>query len=154
MATVEQIAAIVEAVLTARGGRADGGGGERGGSKRALDQRNFRRIQTFTGGEAAWKDWAFQFRAALRGADRDMAAILDWVERAPDNIITYDVAAQFVEDQTDESKSAELYDVLCGILAGEGLTILRSLSDMDGFIAWKRLYQRFNPTNPAKALAR
>ena len=39
------------------------------------------------------------------------------------------------------------------MVTGEGLAIIRGVPDMNGFIAWKRMYSRFNPTTPAKAIA-
>jgi hypothetical protein len=78
MATVEQIAAIVEAVMAAK----TTGTATTSRTRKTLDERQFRRLTQFSGGEVAWKDWAFQFRAALRGADRNVAEVIDWIERA------------------------------------------------------------------------
>jgi hypothetical protein len=38
-------------------------------------------------------------------------------------------------------------------MSGEGMTVLRSEIEMNGFMAWKILYHRYNPITPARALA-
>ena len=48
--------------------------------------------------------------------------------------------------------SAELYDVLCQVVSGEAMTILRSVEDCRGFVAWQKLYQKFNPKTVARAI--
>ena len=152
MATVEQIAAIVAAVMNARaGGARDDAPAAR--ARKTLDERQFRRLNQFSGGEANWKDWAFQFRAATRAADRGVSEVLEWIERADDSITTGELDDQYVDEQRMEAWADELYDILCGVLSGEALAIIRGVPDMNGFIAWKKLYGRFNPTTPAKALA-
>ena len=151
MATVEQITAIIEAVMrSARGGGNLGGGGRR---TKTLDERHFRRMAVFQGDDRSWRDWSFQFRAALRGADRDLLEVLKWVEMAPNDTKADDVETQFLDDYEVERWGAELYDVLCALVGGEALTIVRAESGMNGFMAWKSLYRRYNPITPAKALA-
>ena len=41
--------------------------------------------------------------------------------------------------------SAELYDVLCQVVSGEAMTILRSVEDCRGFVAWQKLRHKLNP---------
>ena len=48
--------------------------------------------------------------------------------------------------------SAELCDVLCQVVSGEAMTILRSVEDCRGFVAWQKLYQKFNPKTVARAI--
>ena len=143
------IAAAVQAALQSRGPQDDLGDRP---SRRSLDERFFRRVKAFSGGEAEWKDWAFQFRAAIRGANRAAARILEWVERAAETVSQEDVETQFVEEDV-EKLNAELYDVLCTVVEGEPLTIVRGVTSMSGFVAWRKLYGRYNPTTPARALA-
>ena len=123
-----------------------------GHTRKVLDERQFRRMNAFSGGETNWKDWAFQFRAATRGADRRIVAVLEWIERSDDNVTVGELSDQFVDEPELEQWSDELYDILCSVLNGESLAIIRGVPDMNGFMAWKRLYARFNPTTPAKAL--
>ena len=79
--------------------------------------------------------------------------MLEWIERADDTVTAGEVSDQFVDEQHLEDWADELYGILCGVLGGEGLAIIRGVPDMNGFMAWKKLYARFNPTTPAKALA-
>ena len=48
--------------------------------------------------------------------------------------------------------SAELYDVLCQVVSGEAMTILRSVEDCRDFVAWQKLHQKFNPKTVAMAI--
>ena len=40
--------------------------------------------------------------------------------------------------QEMESRSGELYDILCQLCKGEALGVIRSTKDMRGFEAWQR----------------
>ncbi len=152
MATVEQITAIVEAILGARaGGRGDDPSSAR--HRKTLDERQFRRLTQFNGGEVDWKDWAFQFRAATRACDRGVMEVIEWVEKAEDSLTVGELEDQYVDESTLDGWADELYDILCGVLGGEALSVIRGVPNMNGFMAWKKLYGRFNPTTPAKALA-
>ena len=152
MASAEDIAAIVAAVL--REMKKDGGGNAGGQGRRVIDERNFRRVDKFGGDEKGWKDWSFQVKAALRGTSKIAAEVINWVERATGEITEEDVETQFVEEgDVIEKLGAELYDLLCSITGGEALTIVRAAVDMNGFLAWMALHRRYSPVTPARALA-
>ena len=57
------------------------------------------------------------------------------------------------EKEVLDQWGAEFYDLLCSLTSGEALTIVRAETSMNGFLAWNGLYKRFNPIEPAKALA-
>ena len=119
-----------------------------------LDEHHFRRMVVFQGEDRGWRDWSFQFRAALRGAEREfLVVVLKWVETASNDTKEDDLETQFLDEYDVERWGAELYDVLCSLTGGETLTIVRAESGMNGFMAWKSLYKRHNPITPAKALA-
>ncbi len=52
-----------------------------------------------------------------------------------------------------DADGTELFDILVGLTAGEAMTIVRGTDEMNGYLAWKRLCERFNPNTTAKALA-
>ena len=56
-------------------------------------------------------------------------------------------------DSEVESNGAELFDLLVSLTSGEAITVVKGTEDMNGFVARKRLSERFNPNTPAKALA-
>jgi hypothetical protein len=152
MATPEDIAKIVAAVIREM---EKGGGGRGGGGRKRLDERHFRRIEKFTGDEKCWRDWHFQMRAAVRGADRQAAEILEMVEKQED-VTAGDIEDKFMEDDVDEkihALAAEMYDLLCAVTGGEAMTVVRGEVGMNGFMAWKSLYNRYSPMTPARTLA-
>ncbi len=84
MATVEQIAAIVEAILKSTGGGGMGGGRER--RNWTMDERHSRRMTVLSGDDHACRDWSFQLRPAIRGTERGVFGVISWVELAPSEI--------------------------------------------------------------------
>ena len=48
--------------------------------------------------------------------------------------------------------SAGLYAMLSSLTTGEAMTVVRGVSGGDGWEAWSRLVNRFDPRTPAKAL--
>ena len=114
MATIEQIIAIVEAVL-----RGAGGGRGGGGPRKVLDERHFRRMATFGGDDRQWRDWSFQFRAALRGANKDFADVLVWIESATGTVTDEEIDKNSVEEkEVLDQWGAEFYDLLCSLTSG------------------------------------
>ncbi len=57
-----------------------------------------------------------------------------------------------VDSEADPGGS-ELFDMLVWLAAGKTLTVVRGTQEMNGYLAWKRLCERFNPNTPPKALA-
>ena len=47
---------------------------------------------------------------------------------------------------------AELYAVLSSVTMGEAMTVVRAVANGNGWEAWSRLVNRFDPRTPAKAL--
>ena len=47
-------------------------------------------------------------------------------------------------------QSAEPYSLLCELLEGDALTILRSVGSPRGLRAWQLVYQKYNPRTMAK----
>jgi hypothetical protein len=151
MATAEDIATVVAAVLQQlEMKRPETVGG--GGGRRALDERHFRRVDKFDGTEKQWKDWCFQLKAAVRATDRTVMKIMEHVEREKEDMSAEDLDVHFVDDGA-ERLGSELYDLLCSITSGEAMTIVRGETSMNGFIAWRRIYQRYAPSTPARTLS-
>ena len=95
-------------------------------------------MTVFQGEDRGWRDWSFQFRAALRGAERELLEVLKWIEMASHETKTDDIETQILDDYDVEGWGAELYDVLCSLTGGEALTIVRAENGMNGFMAWKK----------------
>ena len=63
-------------------------------------------------------------------------------------------AVEAKEDEIDEDqdlpdelkpRSAELCDILCERCDGEALMIVRQVHEMEGVLAWQKLFQKYNP---------
>ena len=152
--SVQDVAAIVAAVLRELG-KGGGKGGGHGGGRRTLDEKYFRRMDQFSGDATRWKDWNFQFKAAVRSASRTALDAMTWTERAGEDVKTDDIETQFLDegDVPIDILSGELYDVLCSITSGEAMTVVRTVEDMSGFMAWRALCKRYSPVTPARALS-
>ena len=48
--------------------------------------------------------------------------------------------------------AGELYDILCLSLKGGPLILVQAVTSMNGFEAWGRIYRRYIPVTPARAL--
>ena len=48
--------------------------------------------------------------------------------------------------------SGELYNILSQHCTGEALTIVRSVTTFEGFVAWQRLHKKFSPKTMARAI--
>ena len=122
-----------------------GGGGHKG-----FNERHFRRVDKFDG-KSSWSDWCFTFKAAARSADKLVVEMMEWMEKQAtpkqEELDTH------VVDIGVDADGVDLFDTLVALTSGEALTIVRGTENMNGFFAWKRLMERFNPNTPAKALA-
>ena len=146
--TMDDLKVLVEvAVKAALEAKGDGGGKDRGNR---LDERHFRRVDKYGGGPG-WKDFAFQFRTAVGAASSKIRAILDDIIKSGKDP---DWDAIFVEWKTEEMDTAgqELYAVLSSVVTGEAMMVVRGVPSGNGWEAWSRLFNRFDPRTPAKAL--
>ena len=152
MATAEEIAQLigrtVQAVLAGIQGTSLGGSKS---NRRVLDAKGVARVESFGGKEAQWKEWAFQFRVAIKAMEGTVAEIMSKVETDEDGHKLEDLELE--HSSLEVTKAAgELYDLLCLCLRGDPLVLVQGVTSMNGFEAWGRLYRSFNPVTPARAL--
>jgi hypothetical protein len=121
-----------------------------GFKKKRLDPKHMK-LNDFSGMHADWSDWAFSFRRAIRGADVEVYDLMEKVERA-----TADFDEQSLNEFTENGDvgrvSGELYDILCTVLKGEALSLIRTIDECQGFRAWHKLYIKYNPKTMARAI--
>ena len=70
--------------------------------------------------------------------------------------VTSEQIALELEDETEkrvDDTKAELFSALRSLTAREANKLVRSCEDTNGYTAWKRLYDRFNPKTPASLRA-
>ena len=78
MATMDELVKVLTEVLA----KATGGGD--GGRRKAIEEKQFKRLDSFKGGSMEWNDWSFQAKTALRSIDNNFAEYLDLVEKQTD----------------------------------------------------------------------
>ena len=108
-------------------------------------------METFSGNKDGWSDWDFVFKATTRSACHSVFQILDWVERQEVLVSEEALNSKFMDVNTDKA-SGELFDILVSLCKGEALTIVRSETDMQGFIAWQKLHLEYTPRTMARAM--
>ena len=120
-----------------------------GGTKR-INEKAFKRVRDFSGDN--WKEWAFQFKVAMKNTSYDAYKLMNVVER---NSTEVNLASLHeIEVDTDVTSIAtEIFEVLALMAKGEAFTVVRGVADMNGLEAWRRLVAKYSPTTPATALA-
>ena len=128
-------------------------------NKKTLDHHFQKKIGKFDATAKGWSDWRFQVRMAAGAADTKIVEVLNLVEKLDEELTTITRAEWEKEHELLSEKgfhlkrwSAELYEALALSSAGESLTLVRSVGELDGFEAWRKLNSYFNPTTPARAL--
>ena len=155
MASAEELAQLIEqivrAVLAGMNGGPAHSSTNAGPHRRVLEPKGVSRVDTFIGKEAHWKEWAFQFRVAIKAMESRASEIMAKVETQENAHVLEDLELEY--SNLDVTKVAgELYDLLCLCLKGDPLILVQGVTSMNGFEAWGKLYRRFNPVTPARAL--
>ena len=142
-------AAVAEA-LAAVGASAGSGGG---GAGRDI-HKSYSRVEKFDGEN--WKEWHHQFSVATNAYNAKHGALIDVVEKKDlDEVTTSSLELELTQGESNwmQGTQAELFSVLALLTKGEANQIVRSCEDMNGYTAWKKLYDRYNPKTPASLTA-
>ena len=79
------------------------------------------------------------------------AEIMAKVETEEEGYKLEDLELEFAS--VDVTKLAgELFDLLCLCVKGDPLILVQGVTSMNGFEAWGRIWRRYNPVTPARAL--
>ena len=109
-----------------------------------------------------WKEWHYQFVVATKAFAPDLGALLEKVQALD---IVGEVTAEELgsarnpgvisveEERRMASTMHEMYSVFVLWTKGEANQVVRGVADANGWVAWKRLYDRFNPRTPASLTA-
>ena len=101
-------------------------------------------------GSGAW----FRLLDGMMGVRH--GALLEIVERMElDEVSTETLKNQMTQEQKEwmERTQSEMFSVLSVLTKGEANQLVRSCNDKNGYTAWKKLYDRFNPKTPASLTA-
>ena len=124
--------------------------------RRSLDEKNFKRIENFKGEEKYWKDWSKKFKVVVGTKDKTSMKAMERAECMGDQCSTRSIGLEddFVNyDQAKMEKlSAELYDLLFMLTEEEAMSLVQSVSDMDGLAAWQKLHRNYNPKTMARIM--
>ena len=95
-----------------------------------------------------WANWSWELEQYLGCLDRSFANELQTIRRNPNNPI---VLSTLTPEEADRSRL--LYGVLAGLLHDKGKRMLKSLSDSNGFEAYRLLSQDSTPCSRNRVLA-
>ena len=121
-------------------------------------RKAFERIDKFEGGGKSdnWKEWYYQFVVAAGAYDIKHGALLEIVEKMEHDVTTTeDVELGLEKAQADwmHATKGEIFGVLIQLTTGEANLLVRNVQDRNGYVAWKRLFDRYNPRTPASLTA-
>ena len=141
----QAIAAAVASTLQAQGQVREHGG------RRRLEGKKFARVSKFDGKENEFADYAFQMKLAMKAADKEAFELMEKCAGIKTEIQMEDLQ---IENSEYEQLAVEMYDIIGLSVTGEALTIVRSVPDMNGAEAWRRLTRRYSPKTPARTLVK
>ncbi|CAE7034980.1 unnamed protein product [Symbiodinium sp. CCMP2592] len=95
-----------------------------------------------------WANWSWELEQYLSCLDRAFGVELQTIRRRPANPIAL---ASLTEAEADRSRL--LYGVLAGLLHDKGKRVLKSLTDANGFEAYRILSQDLMPSSRNRILA-
>ena len=122
--------------------------------RRSLDEKIFKRLDSYGGDEKAWKDWSKKFKVIVGTKNKLFMRAMDKVETMAEGSTTTQVGLEddFVnfEQRTMEKVSSELYDVLFIMTSGEAMALVQSVPDLDGLA--QKLHRNYNPRTLARVM--
>ena len=137
MASAEELVQLIEKTVKAviEGLQGNPFSGTKGGTRRILEAKGVSRVDTFVGKDAQWREWAFQFKVAIKAMNTSVADVLAKVEVEEDGHKLDDLELEFGSLEV-ENAAGELYDLLCLCLKGDPLVLVQGVTSMNGFEAW------------------
>ena len=121
-------------------------------------RKAFERLDRFEGGAKTdnWKEWYYQFSVAASAHNIKHGTLLELVEKMEHDVtITEDIDLELGEAESEwmHKTKAEIFNVLIQLTTGEANLLVRNVQDRNGYVAWKRLFDRYNPRTPASLTA-
>ena len=112
-------------------------------------RKHFERIDEFDGGKNDnWKEWYYQVIVAASAYDIKHGALLEIVEKLEHDITTtedLEISLEAAEGDWMHATKADIFNVLIQLTTGEANLLVRNVQDRKGCVAWKRLFDRYNP---------
>ena len=117
--------------------------------------KHYSRVEKL-GGADDWREWHYQFTVATKARSLETGVLLETVaSKDLDEADSENLIDELLPKETDHMQrtGGELYSVLSLLTKGEANQVVRAVEDMNGYVAWKRLHDRFNPRTPASLTA-
>jgi hypothetical protein len=125
---------------------------------KSIEEKNYRRVEKYTGSPGTWSEWSFDFITTTQGINLPVGKILEAMNKASESTVT-EAAVNRVAGITDAIKrehGAELFTVLNSLTSGDAAGVVRGviakIGRRCGFAAFYVLNCRFNPKTPARML--
>ena len=115
-------------------------------------QKCYTRVEKFMGDPLGWKEWHYQFGVATAQYDQKTHEVMEKIEKMEFQDITTERIMHELETEDAtwmDGTKAGLFGALGMLTSGEANVIVRSCEDKNGYTAWKKLYDRYNPKTPA-----
>ena len=105
------------------------------------------KMDKFSGKGEEWDDFSFAFRRTCRSLDTDVFRLMGDVELNGEDKV------RVIEQDIDcQQTSGELCDILCRMVGGEALAIVKAAPDCEGYHAWHLLHKKYNPRTLARGV--
>ena len=114
--------------------------------------RHFDKMEKYGGKVDKRKEWSYQFAVTLRAVDLEAGKLLEAVQSFDMPVASTNILMTVLsegEEKAMKDTGARVFSVLCLLTTDEANSIVRGVEDMNGYVAWKRLYDRYNPRTPA-----
>ena len=112
-----------------------------------LDLKNFTRMEKFSGGDSAWKEWSFDLRVLTVSICPVMGKWFHACENTKGTSTPEKMQDLYAREKIDpkdlEARSKRLFGILCLLTEGEAKTMIRGQSD--GLAAYQLLHRTYEP---------
>jgi hypothetical protein len=106
-----------------------------------VDTRTLGKPDMFTGEEQKWQDWKTVVSAYCSVVDSQMGVIMDSIATgASTNLANIGLTS------SETMMSAQLFYILVMITRGQPLTMVTNMGTSEGFLAWEKLIESYEPT--------
>ena len=126
------------------GGQMRAGGN---GGKIILEERHFRRMEKYDGGEGKWEKWWFDLTTVIGGVDQELERVLVEVTDPTTKVETKEEMERVVGMELLGKYSGGLFTAISSLTTGEASTVVRGTVSKEegkcGFRAVRKLMMRF-----------
>eukprot|EP00971_Amphidinium_carterae_P078945 1562010-Amphidinium_carterae.1 len=116
-------------------------------SVQLIDTRGLSKPPRFSGKDEEWRDWVFQFESYIGLLSSDLYSKME-------EIATTNGRLSAIDEYNDELKAQarQLYFLLVQLCQGRALTLLRTVNDAHGFVAWRMLKRQYEPSTAVRTV--